>query len=1496
MMAGSPYTRSGTRRLGDDYQDLVACKVLVDWLEHPDRYIWVRVEADEAKFLDDVVAMRADGRLIVRQVKFSTNPEGEDDPLTWDKLLAEPPGKSARTRMSLLEKWATSLRELLANGQLAEASVISNRTAGPDLQAAINTVTGFVDFDRIADDTVRTEVSRQLGGESLAREFFSQFRFCLNEPSLNDLEGSLRRRFDQLGGTEIGWLNLKNEIRFWVSHRYEPPPEGAIKLSDVMRAARWHALQSLPQRFNVPPDYVLPSEEFHCDLQSALLSIGSGCHVVTASPGVGKSTYTSRLYDQLKEQGTPVIRHHYYLSQDDQTGVVRLEHIRAAGSLMYDLQQDYGEALGAHAGENPIASKLRDWLTICGSFYARQSKLLIVIIDGLDHVWRDTRSVDELAKLLHLVLPAPEGVVVLLATQPVDDSQLPPILLKYAPRDTWMRLPLMNGQAVTAWLRHHESELLSRAAEATPFDEKTLPEHRIERIGEALYEKSRGHPLHLRYTLKALQERDQLVTVENIGRLPGCAHDDIRDYYHELWRVLPEESREILHLLAANRFPWTKSGIFECLNPDGTRYSAFNNSLRQVEHLLTDDETGLRPFHASLLAFVEDLPEHAGYRTAMRRSALNWLRRDAPEYLRWAYEWMLEADLGDDRALRGGPSREWLIQSIAKRYPRDQMLNILSRSIWYSLQQEDLPRAVGVGLLHDYCFRAFESEPYIFQKLLLPQLMIAEGQQLRPRLRARLSQLSEPIIAILASHEAENGNTSFIDDCLDELVRQMRARREHTRTEWKDQATATIEVAALLDGVDPAKIVDFAARNREGGDAEEMLNTFAVTLRTARNGPRLKRTLTLDPTNNREFDVAMTADERGYILRHAVWLALEEGFDLDNEVRRPENAGSPYCLIYAAIRKTEDFQPTPARLPDVRMFESRAQNPNGPSRSQRDLFYSCLSGFLANHLWGMSQCNLEWIDTGMHSAMAKGCLQWLDSAAGKIADSLRAGRSPSFSLLYAELKNFYDPSKSEPYNTEAIGQRNSLVRAIKHFALDLLSAAVAREGKAEISKADLEIAFASRYWYWDDWLNEYVTRRRLWLSVEAVSWLLQNQAERLATTVEQFPERASAYGTLASVAALHGREAEARHLIVDAATNLVSHGNHKDTLFFHVLNAIRACHLAGISKAKEWLLLLATPIAHVEEFTDTDETGHLPRVLAEVLLEIAPDLFPSYYAWLCDMEDSYDALHAFNAFVKTADFSSPLNRAVAATAVDSGSLKILSERAKEDSGAQAALNSVRELLDERGLEKALREEPRSGTDDFERKPSPVAAHDYQPENFEGYLAALDAEDYIWKEDAVEEWINYWLTESCDEAVFIALERANARGFELRDYDRMFELALRLHGRERAYPWLVKAHREQRGWNRYYTSKEKAHRRWQHIERLYPQKWFDFVRQTLQKENGGAPWQDLYLDSGSAARIIEFCLRLNKIEVARDVTRSLVEGSLRLVEALPLSKPLWTNEG
>src|ERR1051326_6169441 len=104
--------------------------------------------------------------------------------------------------MSLLQKWSTSFRELRTNDQTVEASVVSNRTAGLDLQSTLNKVTGLVEFDRISDSAVRSEVARQLGDASAARLFFSEFRFSLDEPSLEDLE-SLDRKSTRLNSSHI---------------------------------------------------------------------------------------------------------------------------------------------------------------------------------------------------------------------------------------------------------------------------------------------------------------------------------------------------------------------------------------------------------------------------------------------------------------------------------------------------------------------------------------------------------------------------------------------------------------------------------------------------------------------------------------------------------------------------------------------------------------------------------------------------------------------------------------------------------------------------------------------------------------------------------------------------------------------------------------------------------------------------------------------------------------------------------------------------------------------------------------------------------------------------------------------------------------------------------------------------------------------------------------------------------------------------------------------
>src|SRR5437762_13238204 len=95
-------TRTGARRLGDEYQDLIALEVLLDWLEHSDRYEWVSVEADDSGFLDDVKALTNDGRFVVKQVKFATHPDSAKDPWTWETLLKTIETKRGKDRKSVV--------------------------------------------------------------------------------------------------------------------------------------------------------------------------------------------------------------------------------------------------------------------------------------------------------------------------------------------------------------------------------------------------------------------------------------------------------------------------------------------------------------------------------------------------------------------------------------------------------------------------------------------------------------------------------------------------------------------------------------------------------------------------------------------------------------------------------------------------------------------------------------------------------------------------------------------------------------------------------------------------------------------------------------------------------------------------------------------------------------------------------------------------------------------------------------------------------------------------------------------------------------------------------------------------------------------------------------------------------------------------------------------------------------------------------------------------
>ena len=132
----SSITRTGARRRGDDYQDIVALDLVVEMMEHPERYQWIRVEATEMGFLDDVVALRKDERYLCWQVKYANHPDDPKHALTWEMLLEQKPGAGGHPKRSLLMKWSDSLKEIRSQGNVCEAALITNRPAAREVQCA----------------------------------------------------------------------------------------------------------------------------------------------------------------------------------------------------------------------------------------------------------------------------------------------------------------------------------------------------------------------------------------------------------------------------------------------------------------------------------------------------------------------------------------------------------------------------------------------------------------------------------------------------------------------------------------------------------------------------------------------------------------------------------------------------------------------------------------------------------------------------------------------------------------------------------------------------------------------------------------------------------------------------------------------------------------------------------------------------------------------------------------------------------------------------------------------------------------------------------------------------------------------------------------------------------------------------------------------------------------------------------------------------------------
>jgi len=997
----------------------------------------------------------------------------------------------------------------------------------------------------------------------------------------------------------------------------------------------------------------------------------------------------------------------------------------------------------------------------------------------------------------------------------------------------------------------------------------------LDLIAGEFYAKSKGHPLYLHYSIKSILERGLELNSSNIKGLPDLPQD-LSEYYSAVQTGLPELAIQILHLFSITPFVWTQEGILECLEPIIPDSSRVVESIRNISYLLKKEGNTLTIFHNSLMEFLLTHSEHVTYSNRLRPLLLKWLEEKASDYLRESYLWLINAEGGNEDPLVDGPTRDWVVNSISK--PLLGVSEILTRSAICALKKGKLDRFVTITFLRNYYDYAKDFRSYEFDNLFYTQLNVNNDPYFLESSISFLIDKTNKQLRFIAEMNVEN--QPLVKKCLDELTERLRGNRFSLYEE--DISTAFVsflQVAAICDDLDLQDLVDKLLDERFQNNKPHPISVLSNSMRVYnRAGPILNL-----------LKANLPAEIFYIVLKDAILLSFEEGFDLTQEVLK--NRSNPFAAIYGYLLNLPNFSIDSITFPSFSLHSMRESEKYFKKNEIMQTFYNIFFAFLSNHLWDKEEENSNWIATTPLDMWPTNLVEEMNDATKELAQLIKSKGEFHLDWLYDKFSSIRRPTWPEGRNDIIYGE--CAETTLNKSALDIfiIFSKIGKNHNIEIE--ELEKAFLSSYCSPWNWLEEYTSRRRRLLSDDCLTFVGSSLEAEVKSSIELFSDRAKKYNQLAKLFTIHDSKDEARTYLSKVAENLLTYGDHKDVLLFGIFDIMEACYDVNIPEAKNWLKKIIPAITYVNQYTDGDETNHLPSELGEFLAKYEPKMATNYYRWLQNEEQYHYALDTFNSFLKYADLENPVVESIAKTAVDNESILILSKRKSEGTkGAGNVLSAIEKLLGEGAIEKITQKQGDNKRNDetlFRARKELPNPSEYPPERFEDYLT--DAEEIGYFSNSVERWIAYWRNTSHKEQAYSSILQAIKKGTTLRGYDSLFDFSLSLRGRQEAYQWLVKANIEEYGWNLYWTRKEKAINRWNIVKNIYPDKWFDFIIDSLEpliKKRWG-------YSTDSFVRLVEYCFYMEKPELAKKIANQAVDSTLELVSPLELPEPEWLED-
>lgn len=705
---------------GYAYQDLLTAYLMVQGLVAGfDQIVIDRKVVNDDRF--DDVETRIAGRRLRRQVKSSQQP---DRRLTFNDF------NDVRSSLRFDRLARTFVNE---NPSQAEEYRLCATWGAPELDDHLATLLQPFDvpgtFDGCATTLMKLDASKLWTHEGglvfpnaqqalataadLSRE--DVLRFCqrfvievgLPQASL-DLEspGSLERLILGLLEDGIGIGRYPNDAR-----RVEDVAALAVYVAMTARTAGETLTKAeLIRRLDIRTDFGRVAQAFPIDravmqerasVRQSLVTavVGGGIHFLLAGPGSGKSWVLTQLAEDLEESGVVVARHYCFLEPGDELVERRVTTDVFIGNLMGELS----DALERQSvqREETYAAGLDELEKMLG-YAAQDGRLVVVIVDGIDHISRvvagsrslsdaETDIVERLATL-HI----PEGVSLVIGSQPGHHLDA----IRGARKQTVVE------HSLAAWNIQEIEGLAAALGVSAALDNVGLDEEERRRsVFDTLGQRSEGNPLYARYLSRALVSglhSTRIVSpVEWLESAP-VIEGDISRYYQHLYDSASKEAQAIADVLGILDFAVTAAEVQEIVGP--LLEDRVADALAIMSPVLSQAaaQGGVRVFHESFRRFMMSAIENRGTSLAkILQPVAHWLESKDFFVDAKSYRFMLPVmrRSGREAEILNRVSSDFVSLSIQHGHPEDAIERNLTLAADVAARNLDWPALMRIAEL-----------------------------------------------------------------------------------------------------------------------------------------------------------------------------------------------------------------------------------------------------------------------------------------------------------------------------------------------------------------------------------------------------------------------------------------------------------------------------------------------------------------------------------------------------------------------------------------------------------------------------------------------------------------------------------------------------------------------------------------------------------------------------------------------------------------------------